>query len=95
MWIKSADCANIIKQNWDADLGLMANLSNCKLGLMSWNKTQFGQVNKRIVDFQKMLAINFRSQLRGKHIYIKQNWRWKENGIEKKSCGNRGQEPSG
>lgn len=46
MWLKADDCAALVRDNWDPDLDLLANVDNCRVGLMNWEQGSFGSVKK-------------------------------------------------
>uniref|UniRef100_A0A803P4A1 Reverse transcriptase domain-containing protein n=1 Tax=Cannabis sativa TaxID=3483 RepID=A0A803P4A1_CANSA len=61
MWIKEADCSNIISDCWQNSNGspidvLNKNLSSCADNLRSWHRHKFGQLKQKISSTQADVA---------------------------------------
>ncbi|KAL3833965.1 hypothetical protein ACJIZ3_008701 [Penstemon smallii] len=61
MWFTSEECERVIKDSWTGNINLANGnsvwdkLDNCRLGLLNWSKSSFGNVNKQICKLKKEL----------------------------------------
>ncbi|KAK6157019.1 hypothetical protein DH2020_011267 [Rehmannia glutinosa] len=56
LWVKSKDCEQIIRDNWNSDFdNLTEKLTNCTLGLLQWGDKSHGNLSSRISHFKKSL----------------------------------------
>ncbi|KAL0409533.1 UNVERIFIED_CONTAM: hypothetical protein Sradi_1887700 [Sesamum radiatum] len=63
LWIKSKDSEEVISKLWNNSLDdfnittdLATRLEKCKIGLFRWNKSEFGNINKRIKSLENDIA---------------------------------------
>ncbi|KAL0345310.1 UNVERIFIED_CONTAM: hypothetical protein Sradi_4362300, partial [Sesamum radiatum] len=66
MWLRSPDCEEVVREHWggtkqgSALSALQQKIRNCRVGLLQWDRTCFGNVRKRIRDLEERAV-----QLRG------------------------------
>lgn len=54
MWVEDKEYSNIIKKTWEGSqcvsnmIGVMGLISQCSLGLNQWNRSCFGNVQKKL-----------------------------------------------
>ncbi|KAL3826043.1 hypothetical protein ACJIZ3_022072 [Penstemon smallii] len=52
MWLKSEDCARVIKENWQptnsGGVDTWDNLDSCRIGLMTWSEDSCSKVKKKV-----------------------------------------------
>lgn len=59
MWIKADDCENIIRQSWEstsadnACVNLLNKTDECRMGLLQWSKSKFGNICSAADDLRK------------------------------------------
>ncbi|XP_071939093.1 uncharacterized protein [Coffea arabica] len=62
MWIKADDCENVIRQSWEstsadnACVNLLKKTDECRMGLLQWSKSKFGNVGFAADDLRKKIA---------------------------------------
>ena len=62
MWIKADDCENVIQQSWksasadNACVNLLKKTDECRMGLLQWSKSKFGNVCSAADDLRKKIA---------------------------------------
>ena len=62
MWIKAEDCENVIRQSWEsasadnACINLLKKTEECRIGLLQWSKSKFGNVGSAADDLRKKIA---------------------------------------
>ncbi|XP_012852582.1 PREDICTED: uncharacterized protein LOC105972190 [Erythranthe guttata] len=63
MWLKSEGCEQVVKENWfpnnsQHNLGEQwSNMENCKVGLLQWNRDNFGAVRDKIRTLKENILI--------------------------------------
>lgn len=62
MWLKSEDCAEIVRDNWSSDATLLGNLESCRIGLVNWDRSRFGQVKTKVKELKAELENLHRQQ---------------------------------
>lgn len=55
MCLKATDCEAMVSDCWNFELNLIGNLDNCRIGLINWDRHNFGSVSKKVRELRSEL----------------------------------------
>ncbi|KAL0320277.1 UNVERIFIED_CONTAM: hypothetical protein Sradi_5289200 [Sesamum radiatum] len=60
MWLRSERCEDVIRASWNAvdatNEAVWEKVKSCRVGLLQWERTDFGHVNKGIKETENQIA---------------------------------------